>query len=209
MNTTANLQLQRSLQSARSGDGEQLGSLLETYRNYLAILAATQIGEPLRRRLSPSDIVQEAMLAACRDFRQFRGNSEREFLSWLRKILVNSVHRAVEIHLRAKRRDARREVSFEQFAQDVDRSSQRLLNGVADRGPSPSAAARQKESVVELANQLAKLPADYREVIILRNLRGLSFDEVARPMCRSPGAVRMLWLRAIDRFRELYAKRKS
>ena len=39
---------------------------------------------------------------------------------------------------------------------------------------------------------------------MLRNLQGLSFDEVAQRMERKPGTVRMLWLRAIEKFRHLY-----
>jgi len=54
-----------------------------------------------------------------------------------------------------------------------------------------------------VADQLARLPAAYREVIVLRNLEGLAFDEVARRMNRSPGAVRVLWLRALDQLRQL------
>jgi len=41
------------------------------------------------------------------------------------------------------------------------------------------------------------MPASHREVIVLRNFQGLSFEEIGRRMNRSSGAVRMLWLRAI------------
>jgi len=52
---------------------------------------------------------------------------------------------------------------------------------------------------------LARLPADYREVLVLRNLEGLAFPEVARhaAMGRSAGAVRILWVRAVDQLRRL------
>ncbi len=55
-----------------------------------------------------------------------------------------------------------------------------------------------------LADQLARLPPQYRDVIVLRNLQGLSFEEVADRMDRKPGAVRMLWLRAIEKFKLIY-----
>ncbi len=54
-----------------------------------------------------------------------------------------------------------------------------------------------------MADHLARLPADYREVIVLRNLEGLAFAEVARRMGRTPGAVRVLWVRAVDQLRQL------
>lgn len=192
------------LDEARQGGNEPLGRLLQLYRNYLTVLATTQISPRLRLRMAPSDLVQETMLAAHRDFGKFRGASEREFLGWLRQILINSLHHAIEVHLKAKKRDLRCEISIEQVSAALDKSVLNFANVLADRGPSPSAPARQRERSVALANQLAKLKPHYRDVIVLRNLQGLPFEEVAARMNRKPTAVRMLWLRAIDKFKEVY-----
>jgi RNA polymerase sigma-70 factor (ECF subfamily) len=73
---------------------------------------------------------------------------------------------------------------------------------LAARVASPSEPLRVKEHAVDVANQLAQLRPQYREVIIMRNLQGLSFEEIAERMERNPGAVRMLWLRAIDRLKQ-------
>ena len=54
-----------------------------------------------------------------------------------------------------------------------------------------------------MAEAVAQLPADYQEVIMLRNLQRLSFKEVAERMNRSPGAAQMLWLRSLNRLQEL------
>jgi len=196
--------VERLLSYARGGDEQQLGRLLTLYRNYLTILATTQLDARLRRRVSPSDLVQEAMLGAYRDFPKFRGSSERELLGWLRQILINCLHHAYEAHVQASRRDIRREVSLDDMNRAMDRSVMRLGHVLADPGPSPSAPVRQRERAVALADQLAKLKPDDRDVIVLRNLQGLSFEEVAERMGRKPGAVRMLWLRAIERFRQIY-----
>ncbi len=191
------------LEEARQGEADVFGDLLQLYRNYLTILASTQLDRRLRRRMNPSDLVQETMLAAHRDFQQFRGNSEREFLAWLRQILINSLHHAIETHVKAKMRDIRREISIEQANTALDRTAVNFGQILADGGPSPSAPARQREQVVALADQLAKLKPEYRDVIVLRNLQGLSFDEIADRMERKAGAVRMLWLRAIDKFKQV------
>jgi RNA polymerase sigma-70 factor (ECF subfamily) len=61
--------------------------------------------------------------------------------------------------------------------------------------------------LVALADNLAALPPDYREVIVMRHLQGLSFGEIAQGMDRSEGAVRMLWLRAIGQLRSKMAER--
>jgi len=55
-----------------------------------------------------------------------------------------------------------------------------------------------------MADQLAKLRREYRDVIVLRNLQGLSFDEIAVQLGRKTGTVRMQWLRAIEKLREVY-----
>ena len=54
-----------------------------------------------------------------------------------------------------------------------------------------------------LTDRLAQLPPAYQEVLRLRNLEALSFDEVAQRMGRTPGAVRVLWVRALDQLRLL------
>ena len=192
------------LQRARLGNTEALGQILQLYRNYLTILATTQLDRRLRRRVSPSDLVQDAMLAAHTDFAKFQGCSERELLAWLRQILINCLHHVIETHLRAKMRDMRREISVEQVGATLDRSACNFTNMLADHGPSPSAPMLQRERAVALADQLARLPPQYRDVIVLRNLQGLSFDEVADRMDRKPGTVRMLWLRAIEKFKQIY-----
>ena len=54
-----------------------------------------------------------------------------------------------------------------------------------------------REQAVLLADALACLPADYREVFILRNLEQIPVDEIAVRMDRSPNAIRKLWGRAM------------
>lgn len=193
------------LVSARNGNREALGDLLQWYCNYLTILATTQLDRRLQRRLSPSDLVQDTLLAAQRDFPDFRGQCERELLGWLRQILINCLHRAIEVHLKAGKRDLRREVSLDDLTTSMDRSALNFGAMIAGSGTSPSSPVHARERSVALANELAKLPQNYREVIVLRNLQSLSFEEIAARMEKSVGAVRMLWLRAIDKFKETCA----
>ena len=189
------------IDQARQGSDEALGRLLLTYTNYLSLLARTQVDPKLRARVSPSDVVQETHLEAHRDFPHFAGQTEREFLGWLRKILVNNLARQIERHVLAGKRDVRREVSLSHMGKAIERSTARLESILAGREDSPSGVAVKKERAVVLADQLAELPDDYRNVLVLRHLEGLPFKEIAEQMDRSEGAVRMLWLRAIDRLR--------
>lgn len=190
------------IRSARAGESETLGKLLQSYRNYLQLLATTQIDRKLQPRISPSDLVQETMLGAYRDFAQFRGQTERELLGWLRQILINNLRVFVQKHVLAEKRDVRREVSLEKFDAALERSTADLRTALADRGPSPSTDSMRRESALLLANHLARMPVAYRDVLVLRNLQGLSFTDVAQQMQRSSGSVRMLWMRAIRHLRE-------
>jgi len=194
---------------ARRGSKNSLGSLLQQYRNYLTVLASMQIEKRLQPRVSPSDVVQETMLRAHKNFGQFRGTTEQEFLAWLRQILVNNLAKFVEQHMLAARRDVRREVSMQRIGAAMEHSTVQLAALVPASTKSPSMAVQQREEAVVLADRLAQLPDDYREVLVLRNLKGLAFDEVARRIDRSVGATRMLWLRAIEKLRSVYRNEES
>jgi RNA polymerase sigma-70 factor (ECF subfamily) len=187
---------------ARQGMRESLGRLLQTYTNYVKLVAAAQVGARLKVRVSPSDVVQETFLQAHRTFDQFRGQTEAEFFAWLQRILTSQLTHLYEKHVLAQKRDVRREVSLDEVGAKLDRSTARLASVLADDAPSPGSVAQQHERAVILADELADLPPDYRDVLLWRNLEGLSFEEVAEHMQRSPGAVRMLWLRAVDKLRQ-------
>ncbi len=187
---------------ARSEGPASLGPLLEKYANYLRLLAITHIDAKLRARVSPSDIVQETNVDAHRSFAAFRGHSEGEFVAWLRTILVHNIARLVERHVLAEKRDVRREISLQRIGRSLERSTIRLHQLLASREPSPSSQLLERERAVLLADHLAALPEHYRQVIVLRNLEGLPFATVARRMDRSEGAVRMMWLRAVNALKE-------
>ena len=202
METDTPSSMEHLLRQARAGAAEHLGGLLQHYANYLRLLASIHLDEKLRARCSPSDIVQETYCEAHRDFGQFRGTTEAEFLAWLRTILANNLAREVEKHILAAKRDVRREVSLDRIVAALDRSAARLESVLAVTGPSPSSNMHCHDRAVVLANHLARLPPDYREVLMLRHCEGLPFNDIAQRMGRSSGAVRMLWLRAIDRVRD-------
>jgi RNA polymerase sigma-70 factor (ECF subfamily) len=208
MNSQAQGDIDQLFASARAGSSSCLGRLLTLYSNYLKLLIAAQLDDRLRVRVSPSDIVQETFFEAHRDFHQFRGQSTGEFVAWLRKILVNNLLHVVEQHLMAEKRDVRREISLEQIGRRLEQSTARLESLLAEPGDSPSSHAQRNEQEIMLADALAELPGDYRDVILLRHIEGLPFEEVARRMDRSSGAVRMLWLRALERLRKTFPERE-
>jgi RNA polymerase sigma-70 factor (ECF subfamily) len=191
------------LVEARDGNGKALGALLEMYRNYLQGRAGALIGLNLQGVINPSDMVQQTFLEAYRDFSRFAGSTEAQWRAWLRRILAHNLANFVEKHVWARKRDRRRQVALDSMLAVPASSVARHVLAVASVQSSPSAQARRREASAVLADQLAQLPEDYREVLVLRNYEGLSFEEVAEHMGRTSGAVRLLWVRALDRLRLL------
>ena len=188
------------LQEARAGDAATLGRLLELYRRYLALLARVQIGQRLQGKVDASDLVQETFLEAHRHFARFRGASEAEVVRWLRQILAAKLADLLRRYLGTQGRDVRLERDIEDA---FDRSSVLLDRGLVAPQSSPSQQAARREQAVLLADALGELPDDYREVLVLRHLEGLTFPEVARRMGRSLDSVEKLWMRALARLRQV------
>jgi RNA polymerase sigma-70 factor (ECF subfamily) len=200
MNSLADSELGQLLTLARAGNRPALGQLLDRYRSYLMLLARLQIDRRLQGKVEAADLVQETFLEAHRDFAQFRGTTEKELAAWLRQILVSNLANLVRRYRGTQRRDVRLE---RQLAVELDQSSRMLDVGLVARQSSPSQQASRREQAVLLAEALAQLPDDYREAIILRNLEGLSFPEVAGRMARSQDSVKKLWARALTQLRSL------
>ncbi|MEZ6079710.1 MAG: sigma-70 family RNA polymerase sigma factor [Pirellulaceae bacterium] len=97
----------------------------------------------------------------------------------------------------------RREVAIDFVAKNLDNSVTPMCNLLADNAATPSQIVGRRELAAELSSQLAKLKPSYRDVIVYRNLQGLSFEEVADRMEIKSGAARMLWTRAMAKFKEV------
>jgi RNA polymerase sigma-70 factor (ECF subfamily) len=184
----------------RRGEAKALEQLFDRYRHYLRVLAEGQLGGRLRAKCDASDIVQQTLLEAFRDFAGFQGTHEAELLAWLRRILAHNLCNEAR-HFTAQQRDAAREVSLEQVRAGLDKSSAALGRCLAADTPTPSSLAAHHEASVRLADTLARLPPNYQTVLLLRVFEGLSADEVAQRMNSTAGAVRMLQLRALTALR--------
>lgn len=188
------------IQKARAGDERALELILRRYREYVRILVRCRAKGRLQTRLDSSDFVQETLLRAAQNIQQFQGEGEDEWCAWLARIAENEVVHQMRHHLGAAKRAASREQVIANPGDSVDGAS-RLERWVNQAQTSPSLAAMRKERSLLLADALARLPEDYREVLILRHMEGLHFPEVADRMNRSTGAVRVLWTRALKKLR--------
>jgi RNA polymerase sigma-70 factor (ECF subfamily) len=186
----------------RHGEPAAREELFERYRHYLRLLAQAQLGRYMQAKCDASDLVQQTLLEAHRDFPRFAGTHEGELLAWMRQILAHNLFNETR-RFATQQRNAAREVSLEQLRAGLDHSSAVLGRCLAADTPGPSQAAAQREAAARLAEVLARLPEDYQTVLMLRVFEGFPAEEVAQRMGRSAGAVRMLQLRALTALRDL------
>lgn len=186
------------LPAFRTGDPAAGDALLRRFEPWLKLMARLQWETRFHAKFDPSDVVQQALIEAMKAAPQFRGSTEAELAAWLRQILAHALAHEIRRYAGTQKRDLGRELPLDQ---QLSQTSQRLGDLLAATGPSPSQVLVRHEQQVRLAAVLERLPEDYREVILLRNLEGLSHEEVARRLGRNPGAVRMLWVRALGRLK--------
>jgi RNA polymerase sigma-70 factor (ECF subfamily) len=197
MSTPKDSVIAQLLKQAVGKQKEAENRLLAECRSYLLVLARVQLQGRLKAKIDASDIVQQTLLDAHKGFPQFRGQTPAEWLAWLRQILKNNLLNAARDYQTVKRQ-ASREVPIASF----DGSSGGVaLSQISGQGETPSQLVLRKERELLLADALERLSPEHREVIILRNLQRLSFEEVAQQMHRSRPACQMLWMRAIEKLR--------
>jgi RNA polymerase sigma-70 factor (ECF subfamily) len=192
-------EISQLLMRVHDGDGPALGTLLQSYEKYLKLLAIVQIGRRLQGKADASDVVQETFLDAHRQISHFRGKTEGEFLAWLRRILAGQIALLCRRYLGTKGRDVGLE---RELVNQLDESSQALDGNLAASASTPSQHVSRREQSVILAEALARLPADYRDVIVHRHVEALSFPQVAAKMGKSEDSVQKLWVRALASLRK-------
>jgi RNA polymerase sigma-70 factor, ECF subfamily len=171
---------------------------LERLRPYLRLLARMQLGQRLRGKLDPSDLVQQTLMQAFASLAQFRGQSDAELVAWVRTILAHQLTR-VEREFDRDKRDVARERSLEAA---LEQSSACLAAWLADDGPSPGEKAEQNEQAVRLAAALEQLPEAQREAIVLHYWQGWTSAQIAEHLGRSAAAVAGLLQRGLRDLRQ-------
>lgn len=187
------------LAAARAGDPAARDRLFGACRSFVATAARCHLQRGLQAKADASDVVQQSLLEAHRGFDRFAGETPAEWLAWLKQIVARNALDAAKRYRGTAKRDAGREVPL---AVHADASAGWHCQPV-DPASSPSGRAIRWEQELLLAAALESLADDHREVLHLRNIERLPFEEVARRMSRSSGACRMLWMRAVAALRDV------
>ena len=146
------------------------------------------IGRMVRDVDLVEDIAQETFIRAYRALHQFRGDAQ--FYTWLYRIAVNTAKKAL---MELKHDPTVSESSF-RSADDEDETSQPRNEPTTDETPESMFAAKEIAAVVNAA--MEALPADLRQAVSLREIEGLTYEEIAALMDCPIGTVRSRIFRA-------------
>lgn len=165
------------------------------------MLAERQLPNALRGRLDASDIVQQTLIDAWNGEAGFRGTTHGERMAWLRVILTRVILRADRDLLKTAKRGEGREKTIQSA---IDEASVRIEQLAIGKEGSPASAAERAEQTLKLAAAMEQLPDDYRQVLQLRHIEGMSHAAIAEKIDRTSAATRMLWVRALEALKKVY-----
>ena len=178
----------------KDGDVSALDQLCRIYGPRVHWIMRLRMGKELRSKLESMDLVQDTLVHALGGLDDFTYKNEGDFVRWLSTIAENVIRGNIK-RFRAGKRDIRREVPLR-------------MNGptgtggfIAAPGPidatTPSVIMSKKEELARLEKSIDQLKPEYREVIVLTKIEGLSYKEISKRLGKSHDAVRKLVSRAI------------
>jgi RNA polymerase sigma factor (sigma-70 family) len=177
----------RLVEVAQRGDAESFNALVRLYEGRVYNLCYRMLGDPD----SAADAAQDAFLSAFRNLRSFRGGS---FRSWMLRIATNTCYDI----LRARKR--RPTVSLDLDSDDEDTSSPLQI---ADSAETPDDFALRRELAAAIQHGLTALPEEQRIIVILSDIQGLAYEEIAQITDTNLGTVKSRLSRGRARLREV------
>lgn len=184
------------VESAVHGDRTAVDELLERFLPGLHAFVRLRSGRLLLAKESSSDLVQSICREVLADLKNFQYEDDAHFKHWLYVAALRKIANRYEYY-RAGKRDVAKEFK-PGAASGSDAGNVDLLKAYrAVCSPSQHVVAR--EEIARIEGAFDRLPEDYREVILLSRVVGLSHAEIAKKMERNEGAVRTLLSRALAR----------
>jgi RNA polymerase sigma-70 factor (ECF subfamily) len=206
MHTDIPNQFEQLLQAAKAGSKEALGQMLEPYWEQLHLIAQRCLDRRchLRPKGSGSDLVQDTMMVAVKQFHQFQGHDAAELLAWLSYLLFQQLRDFRRRYEATSKRAVAREVSLDWG--DLTRTDQARM---ASDDVAPENEATLQDEIQRVRAALERLPTHYQEVLVLKFRHDCSYEQIGRRIGRPRHAARMLCCRAVQKVRTELQKLKS
>ena len=179
---------------AQEGNESALNQLCSVYGERVRRIIRLRMDRKLRPKLDSVDVVQDALILALEGLHEFTYKNEGDFLRWLCKIAENRFRDILD-KFHAGKRDVHREIPFRREGRCTGDGSV----GAAEplRTTTPSVILGKKEALDRLEQALDELKPEYRDVVMLKRIEGLSHADIAERLGKNTGAVRMLLARAM------------
>jgi RNA polymerase sigma-70 factor, ECF subfamily len=178
------------LERCRAGDEEAFDELALRHRQRAFDVAFSE----LRDHEDAAEVAQDAFVRIYRSVNDFRG--ECEFTTWLHQIIVNLAHNK---HRWWKRRGRQASVSLDVFIETADGEMPRQVAANTD---APDVHTVKAEFLELLGRRIEELPRKFRDVLVLRNVDNLSYEQIADLLGCSIGTVKSRIARAREALRE-------
>lgn len=194
MNRRNNYKTQHLVTLAKQGDESACDKLFSAYGERVRRIIRLRMGKELRSKLESMDLVQDAFIFALRSLENFTYQNEGDFLRWLSKIAENRIRDNLD-KLHAEKRDIRKEIPLKDNVQSSQDTF--IRDFVPADSTTPSMIISKREELDRLEKAMDKLKPEYKEIITLTKIEGLSYEQVGNRLGKSSDAVRMLLARAM------------
>ncbi|MCL5265840.1 MAG: sigma-70 family RNA polymerase sigma factor [Chloroflexi bacterium] len=184
MSEGAIIEEQDLVAASRDGDVQAFDQLVLRYQQMVYNLAYRMLSDPE----SAADVSQDAFLSAFKELRKFRGGS---FKSWILRITANACYDVL------RRKQRRPTSSLDAMLEDEDSPA-----CFPNQGEGPEAAALRRELLEGVKDGLLTLPPEQRLVVILSDVQGLAYEEIAQITNSSLGTVKSRLSRGRVRLRD-------
>jgi RNA polymerase sigma-70 factor (ECF subfamily) len=183
---------------SQQGDVAAFNVLVERYQTLAYALALRMLGDPE----AAADVTQDAFFSAFRAIQSFRGASFRgaSFRAWLLRIVGNACFDVFRARVRQPAS------SLDELLDNETIGDAALPAALVDSSWDPERAALRAEVIAAIQDALLLLPGDQRLAVILSDVQGLPYDEIARIMDSPLGTVKSRIARARGHLRAILAR---
>jgi RNA polymerase sigma-70 factor (ECF subfamily) len=194
---------QQLITMAQGGNDDALDQLCDIYGERIRRIVRFRMGPELRHQLESMDLVQETLFEAVKDLGDFCYSNDGDFLRWLSSIVENTIRDNVD-RMHAAKRDVRRQISLDHMATHASHPG--LDAHIPVASTTPSVVLSLREDLDRLERAMDRLKPQYREVLVLAKIEGLSCKEIAARQNKNPAAVAMSLSRAIVAVTNLFER---
>jgi RNA polymerase sigma-70 factor (ECF subfamily) len=164
------------VERCRQGDKDSFAQLMRLYERQVYNFTYRMLGN----EEEAEDLTQDIFVSAFRGIRSFRGDAK--FSTWLYRIALNQTRNRIKYLSKRK--------FFAKWSRRVDSEEYDGPENVADSGPTPEHWALTKDLATHVQECLGKMPPQARQILILRDIQGFSYEELSDMLSLNPGTVK-------------------